>query len=89
MRDERIQAHPEDVPLSGTSSDYRGFIEGPIWFDMKNNLQERIELARNDLEKAATLDEVRLRQGEITTLRLMLDLPNVLYLEAQSSNPTD
>jgi hypothetical protein len=57
---------------------FRDFVEGSVWQDMRMDIEEAIELTQIGLESAESWEKSLRLQGDISTLRRMLEMPYVI-----------
>ena len=60
---------------------FEEFIASAIWDDVKTIVTDRLALVRDDLEAAGRIEEISRLQGEASTLRFFLQLPDRLVSE--------
>ena len=68
----------EDKELYSNSQQFADFMENTVWLDMKNTLQVKIKVLRDDLETMSVHNDIIHLQGEIYSMRTMLMLPELI-----------
>jgi hypothetical protein len=60
------------------------FTENIVWAEIRDTFLERIELFRDDMEKATTLDEIRQYQGAVQEARFITMFPQMMLERCQA-----
>lgn len=69
----------EEIVLRSSPGDFERFIEGTIWYDIKNELSEWLDSARDGLEDTeASEKEMYRNQGRADAVRRMMLLPEIM-----------
>lgn len=71
--------HPEDDPLLSSENDFKAFRDSNIWKDMKNLIEDRMDMLTDMLVYSEESKKIVSLQSEIKTLQDMLALP--AYIE--------
>lgn len=87
-KEEEHWNHPDDFPLKGSPREYESFIDSGIWFDMKETIDDRIEILTSMLLRVDTIEDLRAIQSEIKTLDDMKELPEYLMQHAKLEQET-
>ena len=82
MADERIERERE-FELKSSSADIRAFLSSDIWFDLEDELKERLEVAQGILERELDTDNMLRLQGAVGEIRLLLSLPESLAADVE------
>lgn len=64
-----------------SSDDFDKFLSSRVWAIIKDQIESAIEEGRETLEKASEITEIKYVQGGLEQLRVMLILPDELYIE--------
>lgn len=60
---------------------FKTMIESSAFAVFRSRMNEELERARRDCERAVDLRTIRLTQGRIATLRSVISLPEIILLE--------
>lgn len=63
--------------LKASKNDYKNFIDSAVWHDICGVLKARLEIVRNDLERADN-DNIDILRGEAKEIRFLLNLPQYI-----------
>lgn len=77
--------HEQDRPLQASATQYKEFLGGAVWADLKGTLVDRLSIVHDeltDLAKAQTLEEIRSLQAEASSIKVFLLYPERLLAEA-------
>lgn len=80
---------PSEQPLKSSIHDVTSFSKSNLWDDMMTLITERIDFLHEELEHAIEYADIRYVQGQISTLRSMLELTDKLadaIIEQQKQN---
>lgn len=78
-----------DKPLRCSSGRFEEFKGNAVWLDITDLINDRIEVLRNELEGAQTLEETRELQGRLAELRDMSLYPDYLSKWAEVENQNE
>lgn len=82
----------QEAPLSSRPSDVRSFASSLLWDDICTLLTERIDFLHEQLETETDFNTIRYLQGQLSTLRAMLEMPEKLLsavTEQQNQTPDE
>lgn len=68
----------EDVQLLASMTQFKAFIDSPVWEDMKREVSEWLNDIRNQLEETTDIEISRRLQGNAEACRYFLSLPEAL-----------
>jgi len=68
----------QEIPLKSSPADVINFSKSNLWEDMTTLIVERIDFLHEQLETATEYSEIRYVQGQLSTLRAMLELTDKL-----------
>lgn len=68
----------QEQPLLSREADVKSFASSVLWDDICTLLTERIDFLHSELEKEVDFNTVRYLQGQLSTLRAMLEIPEKL-----------
>ena len=78
-----------DRLLVASTSEYDDFLKSNVWNDMRLELEDRLESARNHMEKLDEHLNISRTQGGIEEIRFLLGFPEVLREEAHKQREED
>jgi hypothetical protein len=79
---DNFESIPSDDKLLASPEEWQRYMQSLVWADTKRFLLDRLELVRDDLEKADSWEKVNKLQAESVTIKTMLGLPEYLHEEA-------